>query len=363
VSTSKNLTSANRNYWCDSIRGYAVLLVCISHFFYIEPVTARIGYLRHYIKGDTGVFMFYVLSGFLVTGILYREVAGQNSWQQSLLAVKNFFGRRVFRLQPSYLVFLLCYLLLPAQDSDLSWWTLLFPLSNWFAGPYSTWHIKTLHIEEIYYLFIGLSALLFWRSFKSFLWTLLIAGFLGRVATFAVMKFGGYETARLLLDCYLPLESFSIGGLLAFYMPEINKWNVVRKIQDKPVLSFILAMCALLIVSALRPVKPFSYVLLLTWSLLFSIISAVMIVCGLKQEQFIFSNSWANYLGRISYTVYLFQQFALGPWEQTYKTPFSWTLWFMLVVGITILLPLMYNYFEKPLIRYGSKFFPRIGTV
>ena len=150
MSTSKNLTSANRNYWCDSIRGYAVLLVCISHFFYIEPVTARIGYLRHYIKGVTGVFMFYVLSGFLVTGILYREVAGQNSWQQSLLAVKNFFGRRVFRLQPSYLVFLLCYLLLPAQDSDLSWWTLLFPLSNWFAGPYSTWHIKTLHIEEIY---------------------------------------------------------------------------------------------------------------------------------------------------------------------------------------------------------------------
>jgi hypothetical protein len=37
-----------------------------------------------YFKGDTGVFMFYVLSGFLVTGILSREVEKHNDFRSRL---------------------------------------------------------------------------------------------------------------------------------------------------------------------------------------------------------------------------------------------------------------------------------------
>jgi hypothetical protein len=81
---SAEFKSNVRNAWCDCIRGYAILLVCIAHFFYLEPLHSRWGFVTSYFKGDTGVFMFYVLSGFLVTGILSREVEKHNDFRSRL---------------------------------------------------------------------------------------------------------------------------------------------------------------------------------------------------------------------------------------------------------------------------------------
>ena len=51
--------------------------------------------------GWTGVDLFFVLSGFLVGGLLFRELR-----QQSGLDVRRFIIRRGFKIWPSYLVFL-----------------------------------------------------------------------------------------------------------------------------------------------------------------------------------------------------------------------------------------------------------------
>src|SRR4030095_12001275 len=142
---------AIRNAWCDCIRGYAILLVCAEHIFHIEPFASYGSSVTHFFKGDTGVFLFYVLSGFLVTGILARELEEQPCPKLRWRAGGQFFVSRLFRLQPSYLLFLTIYALISPKDGALSWWVLLLPLSNWFTGPYTTWHIKTLHIEETYY--------------------------------------------------------------------------------------------------------------------------------------------------------------------------------------------------------------------
>jgi hypothetical protein len=356
------LTPHARNTWCDCIRGYAILLVCAEHLLHIEPLEVQWGFLTRYFKGDIGVFMFYVLSGFLVTGILAREINEKTTLRSGIKAIGNFYARRLFRLQPSYLLFLILYAFLPARDNSLPWWALLLPLSNWFAGPYITWHLKTLHIEEIYYLFFGFFAVLLRRSLNALLWVLLAAGPLGRMTFFALTKMGNVE-ASWLLERFLPLEAFAVGGLLVIHFESVRSMRFAKMITHRPEASFVLALLVLLVTAGLRNVAPFSYALLFTWPLVFSVASAVMILSGFETERFVFSSEWLRRLGVGSYTLYLFQQFALGPWQPTFGTPFSWAAWGLAVLLTAILLPVWFARVEKPLTDLGSRWFPRQGSV
>jgi len=351
----------NRNYWCDCIRGYAILLVCLAHVLHVEPFHTRCGFLTNYFKGDTGVFLFYVLSGFLVTAILDREVSGQTVLQPRLRATGHFFARRLFRLQPSHLLFLGCYALLPRQPGGLHWWALVFPLSNWFSGPYLTWHLKTLHIEELYYLTIGTLSTLFWKRLRPILWGILVLGPLGRVAVFLAMKQDSVA-GHWLWDRYLPFEAFAAGGLFSLYLGEISRSRIGVWIQRRAALSFVLAMAALLTIGVLRPIKPFSYFFLLTWPMLFSGMSLVMIFAGLEEQKFPFATEWLRKLGLASYTVYLFQQLALGPWQENFQTRFSWPLWSAVLVGTSIFVPAWYWFVEKPVTDLGARLFPRVAA-
>jgi peptidoglycan/LPS O-acetylase OafA/YrhL len=171
----------------------------------------------------------------------------------------------------------------------------------------------------------------------------------------------GYHFSFWLLDRYLPVEAFAIGGLLVLYIGQIQTFRLAKAIMSKPASAFAIAMLALLVTAALRTVKPFSYVLLTTWPLLYSLYSAVMILSGLGKARFFFAAEWVRKLGIASYTVYLFQQFALGPWAENYGRPFSWLAWSGLVAGVAILLPLWYAFVEKPLTEVGAKWFPRVA--
>jgi peptidoglycan/LPS O-acetylase OafA/YrhL len=305
--------------------------------------------------------MFYVLSGFLVTGILVREFTERTTFRVGMKAIGNFYARRLFRLQPSYFLFLILYAMLPLSTAALPWWSLLLPVSNWFAGPYITWHLKTLHVEEIYYLFFGLIVLLLRRSLNTVLWALLAVGPLGRMALFAMAKMGNPE-ANWLLDHFLPVEAFAVGGLLVMHFDLVRSMRFAKLISRRPGGAFVAAMLAMLLTSALRQVTPFSYALLFTWPLVFSIASAVMILSGFETERFAFSSEWLRRLGVGSYTLYLFQQFVLGPWGDTFGTQFSWAAWGLGVVLLAALLPVWFNRVEKPLTHLGSRWFPRTAA-
>src|SRR5436305_11551156 len=80
----------------DGIRGLAVLAVMIFHQTVMNPATgfdrefARLtGYL------NCGVDLFFVLSGFLITGILYDS-------RESPHYYRNFYARRSLRIVPLY---------------------------------------------------------------------------------------------------------------------------------------------------------------------------------------------------------------------------------------------------------------------
>ena len=152
----------------DGLRGIAILLVLIYHAFLlssrdtglaIDDAVSRVTGV-----GWIGVDLFFVLSGFLITGILLDIKASHGR-------IVSFYARRALRIVPLYYVFILATLLvaplIPAfaddpglhtlQDNQIWYWTFLMnvkvalnPLMP-FAG-FGNGHLWSLMVEEQFYL-------------------------------------------------------------------------------------------------------------------------------------------------------------------------------------------------------------------
>src|SRR5208337_4189358 len=134
----------------DGIRALAVIAVMIQHF---DPGTVR------WIKlGHVGVRVFFVLSGFLITGILLQarqsaEIDGLSKWR----VLRNFYARRFLRIFPIYyLVILVTWVAGIAEMRESVGWNLSY-LSNFYfyqrgTGNYSVTHLWSLAVEEQFYL-------------------------------------------------------------------------------------------------------------------------------------------------------------------------------------------------------------------
>jgi peptidoglycan/LPS O-acetylase OafA/YrhL len=90
----------------DGLRGMAILLVLVGHYFAV-PGTGAVSLLNGYWfrLGWTGVDLFFVLSGFLIGGILL-DVRGSPNY------FKTFYARRFFRIIPVYYAWIFLYVVL-----------------------------------------------------------------------------------------------------------------------------------------------------------------------------------------------------------------------------------------------------------
>jgi peptidoglycan/LPS O-acetylase OafA/YrhL len=80
----------------DGLRGIAILLVLLHHFTILEPAGTVASWLAHVaLIGWSGVDLFFVLSGFLITGILI-DARGSDRYFTS------FYARRTLRIFPLY---------------------------------------------------------------------------------------------------------------------------------------------------------------------------------------------------------------------------------------------------------------------
>lgn len=83
----------------DGVRAIAVSLVCLAHLTWNQHYLGR---NDQYLKlGSFGVRIFFVLSGFLITGILLREIEHTSS-----LSLRRFYFRRTLRILPAFYAFI-----------------------------------------------------------------------------------------------------------------------------------------------------------------------------------------------------------------------------------------------------------------
>lgn len=148
----------------DFLRGVAILLVVGSHISTLNPKAGHLTFLPTLWRtfGWTGVDLFFVLSGFLIGGLLFGELhrTGQ-------LDVRRFIIRRGFKIWPLYYLFLfagaaaslLSHTSFP--DSIAHVMPFAFHAQNYFMpqtepAPASMRHLWSLGVEEHFYLLLPL---------------------------------------------------------------------------------------------------------------------------------------------------------------------------------------------------------------
>jgi len=144
----------------DGVRGIAILLVVMHNLNFLQGPRGPIAHLAvsWFDRGWIGVQLFFVLSGFLISGILLDSRHAPNYYQ-------SFFGRRVLRIFPLYYTtVLLMLVILPALhiwhgfsvSAHPAQLGVLVFLSNWiepfFVGEGSFPHFWSLAVEEQFYL-------------------------------------------------------------------------------------------------------------------------------------------------------------------------------------------------------------------
>jgi len=218
----------------DGLRGIAVLLVMVYHFSYAGSFSHSLldrGYARVSGAGWVGVDLFFVLSGFLITGILY-DSRGRSGYFSS------FYARRVLRIFPLYYAFVLLVLPLaalvgapdPAHTLDrlrefrpfYLGYAVNFMLAfhgGWKADILSTSHLWSLAVEEQFYLlWPPLVLLLSRRALIRTSAVLAGAALLVRVG----MRLGGAGEVATFVLPFARMDALLLGGLVALGVRELG---------------------------------------------------------------------------------------------------------------------------------------------
>lgn len=88
------------------LRGIAIMLVMYEHIGFGGHIW---NFLRNYFWGNSGVDLFFVISGFVISGSFYDSLDKHNDWH---VALKEFWIKRVSRILPTAIVWIFISLLL-----------------------------------------------------------------------------------------------------------------------------------------------------------------------------------------------------------------------------------------------------------
>jgi peptidoglycan/LPS O-acetylase OafA/YrhL len=239
MTTSETPLSSRHIPVLDGLRALAIIAVLFCHVNWAhggpftwgrinQPVAAIFG------CGWVGVDLFFALSGFLITGILYDAKGGAGYF-------RNFYARRVLRIMPLYYGFLLLVLVIlpPLAPSALRLpeithsdeLSLIFYVSNFrmaFTGANFGLFSRfwSLAVEEHFYLLWPIAV---WSLDRRNLMRLCVTGaaasFGMRVAV--VYGTGDLEAAFLLTPCRL--DGLLAGGWLALARRDRADWAKVQR--------------------------------------------------------------------------------------------------------------------------------------
>jgi peptidoglycan/LPS O-acetylase OafA/YrhL len=233
----------------DGVRGLAILLVLIYHFtlgMSGSGLASRLC-LKLTATGWCGVDLFFVLSGFLITGILIDA-------KESAHRFRNFYARRALRIFPLYygiLIFVFLFLplvaarpegLAPLEDAGIWLWgygtNILASLRNaWFP----LGHFWSLAVEEHFYIFWP--AVVLWCDRRTVLSICASMVFIALVARLWMVSSGAVLAAYCLTVCRM--DALAIGGFLALAAREPAAIETMVAHARKIILATATALVAL----------------------------------------------------------------------------------------------------------------------
>jgi peptidoglycan/LPS O-acetylase OafA/YrhL len=367
---------ANNAYFpaLDGLRAIAFLMVFGNHYLHLP-------------WGWTGVDVFFVLSGFLITGILFDTCDQPHR-------VRNFYIRRTLRIFPLYYgLMLLLVVAYPIFRWNWNWAWLLWPayLGNFCRGVHPMTpslhllsdfqplsrvypnfllrfgHFWSLCVEEQFYLIWPW--VVFWVRDRRRLIYVCIAF----VVICPMMRVVGSHTLpqfmleQEVLYRWTPfrVDALLLGGLVAL----VRRGPSPRRLLMCARVVFVLLASAMVLWIALNPDarhKPSSYIYpswLFTWALVFvDVFSACLIVMALERGSIvfrIFNLRPLRWMGRISYGAYVFHDIFHSQVEwfvEHYHLPHARAAISGLALTGTLLVSwASFRWFETPFIRLKDR--------
>lgn len=324
----------------DGLRTISIALVIIGHSSQVLGVS-RFAHL-----GTLGVRVFFVISGFLITGLLLKEIE-----KTSKINLLKFYLRRTLRIFPPFYFYLLVifiatmfgffeiapkyFLLTSAYMTDY------VSSSNWILG-----HSWSLAVEEQFYLiFPGLLLLLGLKKTKLFLVFLVLLGPIIRITDYRVF---GSETGWAEKGFHIYMDALATGCLLALFYCRLHQNFLYKKFLASK-LVFIFPIFILFF--NVQGDHPHIYAVVIS---MMNIMIALCIDWAVTNYDSItgkFLNSAPmTTLGMMSYSIYLWQQPFLNPFDSRILTilPFSF-------IWIAIMTLFSYFFVEKYSLKLRNK--------
>jgi peptidoglycan/LPS O-acetylase OafA/YrhL len=234
----------------DALRALALFGVMAEHFLppsLYEPFISSWNSASP-IELGSGVTLFFVLSGFLITGILLRCKDIINSTQQSkLFTLKMFYVRRFLRIFPIYYLTLFTTAIIFKNIRENFFWhftytTNILVFIKDAYDQYAT-HFWTLAMEEQFYLLWPLVILLLPQ--RHLLKAIIITITLAPISRFVGHYTFGLTITQLGVFPIASLDALGLGALLAFYTHNPEKFKHAKRNLCK----FGLRICLPLIIS------------------------------------------------------------------------------------------------------------------
>lgn len=332
----------------DGWRAIAVSLVIAAHS---APMLANNGsrlalLLRSFVThAGYGVDIFFALSGFLICSLLLREKERMNT-----ISLSRFYVRRVFRILPPmflYLLFITALSLLSILPhiSLTEFLSVVFFFRNYMDGTWYTGHFWSLAVEEHFYLFAPVFILSFPRKWAIRATFVLIAGCIFiRWFEYSHDLFAGSLLQFRTENRY---DGLLWGCLLAFALRSESVTNWLRKRLN--LIVFILTAISavvLLTVFTSQPARRTIVAAVMPILIAYTVLNPTAFIGRILEL------SPMRWIGRLSYSLYLWQMLFLPEFERPLGVIQSFPLSLILPI---VCAAISFYFVEKPMIRIGHK--------
>lgn len=346
-----------RSLELDVIRAIAVLLVLFVHLpSFGTPAPDWMNKLSH--GGFSGVDLFFVLSGFLIGGLLFSEYR-----EHGRLDIRRFLIRRGLKIYPAFWAVLILAVLLPITADKPTWdnlWPELFYLQAYHRGLLVvSW---SLGVEENFYLLL---ALLVWlltrrgggdpfRSIPRIVLSLSIFCLLARLLTTVFNRpTDTFYIWDFSTPTHLRIDSLAFGVMLAYLRNfHTERFSAFASRFRWP----LLLLGVVLMLPAF--ILGLSYPRMVTYGFTLLYLGAGMIVTASTAISLPRSFRWLGKIGQYSYSIYLWHgsvQFLISKYGQNLDPRLGLFLYFFLSLFVGIVVS---ELIEIPVLRIRDRLFP-----
>jgi peptidoglycan/LPS O-acetylase OafA/YrhL len=358
----------------DGLRGAACLLVLLYHYVFCRAHVTH-GTVWAYLCATlrltyTGVDLFFVLSGFLLGGILIEQRLAPNM-------LRVFYVRRACRLLPLYFawlgLFVICRLLLSSWPA--SKWLFESSLPTWIYVPYlqNNWMASTglwganwlgvswsLAVEEQFYVLLPAIVLFAPPRLLPFFATALVL--VAPLFRAALLSRGWPPLSAYVL---LPArwDGMFLGVLGAWLVRRPNWATNMARTRRRLYIALVAPTLGILWLT-LRSPHIFSNTMLMWGYSVVDLFYFIIILLAVSGASWAFALRWRwlRWVGLVSYGVYLFHQatagfvfLAIDGARPTLRSPRDFGLNAIAIVLTFVFAHLSYRYFESPILKLGHR--------